>query len=219
MPNGVRLIIFGRQGAGKGTQCELLARHYGVPHISTGDMLRAAAQAGTPLGLEAKGFMDAGKLLPDEVMIGVVSERLGQPDATNGWLLDGFPRTRAQAEALAQVTADQPVGAAVDLDVPEAVVIDRISARRVCSQCGAIYSVDRPPTDGNCDRCGGAVIQRADDTPDSVRARLADYAAQTAPLLEYFDGEGLLIRVDGNQPTEQVFAALRAAIDAAVASN
>lgn len=210
-----RLIVFGRQGAGKGTQCERLAAHYGVPHISTGDMLRAAVRDGTEFGRKAKEFMDAGRLLPDDIMVGLVGERLGASDATAGWLLDGFPRTPGQADALTEVTGDAPFDLAVDLDVPEEVVVERLSSRRVCVDCGAIYSTTAPPTTPwVCDRCGGEVVQRADDTVEAIRARLADYASQTEPLKEWFDARGKLLVVDGNAPADEVTAALVAAIDA-----
>lgn len=207
--------MFGRQGAGKGTQCERLAAHYGVPHISTGDMLRAAVRDGTEFGRKAKEFMEAGRLLPDDIMVGLVGERLGASDATNGWLLDGFPRTPGQAEALGEVTGDAPFDLAVDLDVPEEVVVERLSSRRVCVDCGAIYSLDAPPTSlWVCDRCGGEVVQRADDTVDAIRSRLADYAAQTEPLKAWFDARGKLLVVDGNAAADDVTSALVAAIDA-----
>ncbi len=213
-----RLIVFGRQGAGKGTQCERLAAHYGVPHISTGDMLRAAVRDGTEFGRKAKEYMDAGRLLPDDIMVGLVGERLGASDATHGWLLDGFPRTPGQAEALGEVTGDAPFDLAVDLDVPEEVVVERLSSRRVCVECGAIYSVASPPaTPGVCDRCGGDVVQRADDTEDAIRSRLADYAKQTEPLKDWFDARGKLLVVDGNAPTDDVSAALITAVDARLA--
>ena len=215
MPSGHRLIIFGRQGAGKGTQSERLAAHYDIPHISTGDMLRAAVRDGTAFGLKAKEYMDAGKLLPDDIMVGLVAERLGQPDAAKGWLLDGYPRTPGQADALTEVTADAPFDVAVNLEVPESVVIERISSRRVCSNCGAIYSTSRPPTsDWTCDRCGGEVVQRDDDTEAAVRSRLADYQAQTAPLIQWFADRDALVTVDGDNDPDTVFAELVAAIDA-----
>ena len=215
MPSGHRLIIFGRQGAGKGTQSERLAAHYDIPHISTGDMLRAAVRDGTAFGLKAKEYMDAGKLLPDDIMVGLVAERLGQPDAAKGWLLDGYPRTPGQADALTEVTADAPFDVAVNLEVPESVVIERISSRRVCSNCGAIYSTSRPPTsDWTCDRCGGEVVQRDDDTEAAVRSRLADYQAQTAPLIPWFADRDALVTVDGDNDPDTVFAELVAAIDA-----
>jgi adenylate kinase len=214
MPTRPRLIVFGRQGAGKGTQCERLAAHYGVPHISTGDMLRAAVRDGTEFGRKAKEFMDAGRLLPDDIMVGLVGERLAQPDAAEGWLLDGFPRTPGQAEALVEVTGDTPFDLAINLEVPEDVVIERISSRRVCTNCGAIYSVGAPPTDPwTCDRCGGEVVQRADDTEEAVRARLADYNAQTAPLMSWFEARGALATVDGNDDPQVVTDNLVKVID------
>jgi len=215
MAAGVRLIIFGRQGAGKGTQCQRLVGHYGVPHISTGDMLRAAVRDGTEFGVKAREFMDAGKLLPDDIMVGLVAERLAQTDARGGWLLDGFPRTTGQAEALVEVTADAPLDLAVNLEVPEAVVVARISSRRVCSNCGAIYSTDRPPTNPwTCDRCGGEVVQRDDDTEESVRERLATYQDQTAPLIAWFASRAQLAEVDGDDDPDVVFDRLIVAIEA-----
>ena len=207
--------MFGRQGAGKGTQCERLAAHYHVPHISTGDMLRAAVRDGTEFGRKAKEYMDAGRLLPDDIMVGLVGERLGASDATRGWLLDGFPRTPGQAESLGEVTGDAPFDLAVDLDVPEEVVVERLSSRRVCVECGAIYSVSSPPASPwVCDRCGGEVVQRDDDTEAAIRSRLADYALQTEPLKEWFDARGKLLVVDGNAAADEVTAALVTAIDA-----
>lgn len=194
----VRLLVFGRQGAGKGTQAARLAERYGIPHISTGDMLRAAVKAGTEFGLRAKEIMDAGQLVSDEVMLGLVSERLQQPDAANGWLLDGFPRTPQQARDLQEIVGEGGIDLAIDLQVPEDVVVDRISSRRVCSNCGTIYSVDSPPAvDWTCDKCGGDVVQRDDDTEASVRKRLSLYNEQTAPLLAWFAEQGLLAEVDG----------------------
>lgn len=210
-----RLIVFGRQGAGKGTQCARLAAHYGIPHISTGDMLRAAVRDGTEFGLKAKEFMDAGRLLPDDIMVGLVAERLAQPDAAEGWILDGFPRTPPQADALAEVTGDHPVDLAVELEVPTEVVIERISSRRVCEQCGTIYSLSEPPSSPwTCDVCGGQVTQRADDTEEAVRARLADYEAHTAPLIDWFRSRDRLARVDGDRDAETVTADLVAVVDA-----
>jgi adenylate kinase len=214
----VRLLIFGRQGAGKGTQSARLAEHYGAPHISTGDMLRAAVANATPVGLEAQSYMDAGKLVPDSVMLGVVEERLNEPDVVaHGFLLDGFPRTVVQAEALVALT---PIDVAVDLDVPESVVLDRISSRRVCVGCGRIYSTSEPPAEPwVCDTCGAQVVQRADDTPDAVAKRLAAYATETLPTIEWFDGKGVLVRVDGLGTPDEVTERLVAAIDAATAGS
>lgn len=215
MTDGVRLIVFGRQGAGKGTQCARLAAHYGVPHISTGDMLRAAVRDGTEFGLKAKEFMDAGKLLPDDIMVGLVAERLAQHDARGGWLLDGYPRTPGQAEALASVSGDAPFTLAVNLDVPESVVIERISSRRVCaSDSSHIYSVQQPPAvPGVCDRCGGQVVQRADDTAEAVRERLDTYQQQTAPLIAWFEERDKLATVNGNDAPDVVTASLIATVD------
>jgi adenylate kinase len=209
----IRLVLFGRQGAGKGTQAVRLAERYGAPHISTGDMLRDAAAAGTAIGLEAKAYMDAGRLLPDDVMLGVVKERLAQADvAAHGFLLDGFPRTVPQAEALLGLT---PVDVAVNLEVPEDVVVERISGRRVCETCGAIYSVAAPPSrDWTCDRCGARVVQREDDTPEAVARRLAAYREVTVPTVEWFEARGLLVTVDGLGDPDEVSARLIAAIDA-----
>lgn len=209
----IRLVLFGRQGAGKGTQAVRLAERYGAPHISTGDMLRDAAAAGTAIGLEAKAYMDAGRLLPDDVMLGVVKERLAQADVeANGFLLDGFPRTVPQAEALLGLT---PVDVAVNLEVPEEVVVERISGRRVCEACGGIYSVAAPPArDWTCDRCGGRVVQREDDTAEAVARRLAAYREVTVPTVEWFESRGLLVTVDGLGDPDEVSARLVAAIDA-----
>ena len=208
-----RLVIFGRQGAGKGTQSERLAARYGTPHISTGDMLRAAVAAGTPLGLEAKSVMDAGGLVGDDIILGVVRERFAEADVqVNGFLLDGFPRTVVQAEGLAQFAT---IDVAIDLDVPEDIVLDRISSRRVCASCGAIYSVSMPPASGTtCDDCGGEVVQRADDTPESVSKRLAAYMSETVPTIGFYERAGLLVRVDGLGSPDEVAERLFAAIDA-----
>ena len=212
----VRLVLFGRQGAGKGTQSALLADRYGAPHISTGDMLREAVAAGTDFGRKAKEYMDAGQLLPDDVMLGVVEERLGADDVqAHGFLLDGFPRTVGQAEALLALT---PVDVAVDIDVPEDVVLDRISSRRVCESCGRIYSLAEPPSsDWTCDLCGGRVVQRDDDTPQAIRKRLDAYAASTVPTIDWFAAQGLLLRVDGVGSPDEVAARITTGVDARTA--
>jgi adenylate kinase len=210
----VRLLVFGRQGAGKGTQAVRLAERYGVPHISTGDMLRAAVKEGTEFGLQAKAIMDAGQLVSDDVMLGIISERLAQGDAARGWLLDGFPRTVQQAKDLAALVGDGGIDLAVDLDVAEDVVVERISSRRVCGNCGAIYSTTAPPTDPwTCDKCGGDVVQRDDDTEDAVRKRLAIYAEQTVPAVAWFGEQGLLVTVDGVGDVDEVAQRLADAID------
>lgn len=207
MSNGIRLVLLGRQGSGKGTQAVRLAERYGVPHISTGDMLRTAVKAGTEFGLKAKAVMDAGGLVSDEIMVGVVRERLNDPDAVeHGYVLDGFPRTEAQAHSLADITADRPLDVVLNLEVAEAVVMDRIIKRRVCRSCGRIYSVDNPPSaDWVCDNDGGDVVQRDDDTEDAVRQRLALYSAETLPLVGYYRSAGLLVDVDGTGGTDEVF--------------
>jgi adenylate kinase len=202
---GVRLVLLGRQGAGKGTQCVRLSRHYVVPHISTGDMLRAAVKEESDLGLKAAEIMAAGELVPDDIMIGIVQERLNQGDTTQrGYILDGFPRTVEQAEALAEITADRPLDVVIDLDVPKEAVLARLSRRRVCSDCGANYSVDAPPRYGLvCDNCGGDVVQREDDTPEAIENRLAEYERKTAPLIAWYRERQLLEVIDGlGQPDD-----------------
>ncbi len=214
---GVRMVIMGRQGAGKGTQAVRVGETCAVPHISTGDMLRAAVKAGTELGLRAKAIMDAGDLVPDEVMIGIVGERLQQPDAQRGWILDGFPRTVGQAEALAAITAEAPVDVVVELVVPNEVVVERLSARRTCDSCGTIYTADDPEiADGVCPKCGGTPVQRDDDKPDAILHRLEVYERDTAPLLGHYGALGLLEQVDGLGSADDVFARLLAVVDARV---
>jgi adenylate kinase len=207
---GARLIILGRQGAGKGTQCVRLSRHYVVPHISTGDMLRAAVREGTELGLMAKEVMDAGGLVGDEIMIGLVAERLSRPDAsTRGYILDGFPRTVAQAQALDKITEPRPIHVVIDLDVPREIVLERISSRRVCRDCGTNYTAtgnERQPW--ICDVCGGDVMQRGDDTPDAVNRRLDLYESQTSPLVQYYTTQARLAVVNGVGNPDHVFRRL-----------
>jgi adenylate kinase len=207
MASGVRLLVLGKQGAGKGTQAVRIARHYGVPHISTGDMFRAAAAAGTSFGLRANEYMTRGELVPDDVVIGVVAERLAKDDAQDqGFVLDGFPRTRVQAEELQRLLGPSGLDAAVDIDVPTDVVIDRISGRRVCATCGATYHVTAPPKKPwVCDKDGGDVVQREDDTPEAVSKRLEFYETDTRPLLDFYDGLGLLVTLDGVGEPDDVF--------------
>ncbi|MBN2622250.1 MAG: adenylate kinase [Acidimicrobiales bacterium] len=215
MTRGVRMVMLGRQGAGKGTQCVRLSRHYVVPHISTGDMLRAAVREGTELGLKAAELMAAGSLVPDDIMIGIVDDRLDCDDTTErGYILDGFPRTVDQAEALADITAARPLDVVVDLDVAKEVVLERLAGRRVCSDCAANYSLDKPPRYGwVCDNCGGDVVQREDDTPAAIEKRLSDYETKTAPLIAWYRERGLLEVVDGYGTADEVTARLLAAID------
>ena len=196
----MKLILLGAPGAGKGTQAEILSAKLSIPTISTGNILRAAIQAGTPVGLEAKSYMDAGKLVPDEVIIRIVAQRLAQDDCAKGFILDGVPRTIAQAEALDQagVTFDH----VVSIEISDAEIEERMGGRRVCSKCGASYHIKARPTktQGVCDACGAPVVQRADDKPETVRERLRVYHELTEPLKEYYAGKGLLRTVD-NQPT------------------
>jgi adenylate kinase len=207
---GARIIILGRQGAGKGTQCVRLSRHYVVPHISTGDMLRAVDREGTELGIAARLVMDAGGLVGDDIMIGLVEERLEKRDArSRGYILDGFPRTVTQARALDELTAEKPINVVIDLDVPREIVLERLSSRRVCRDCGTNYTAHGiAPSPWICDVCGGDVQHRPDDTPDAVNRRLDLYETQTAPLIEYFDKKDTLAVVNGVGNPDHVFARL-----------
>ena len=213
---GVRLVLLGRQGAGKGTQCVRLSRHYVVPHISTGDMLRAAVREGTELGRVAREIMDAGGLVGDDIMVGVVRERLSRPDArTRGYILDGFPRTVEQAIQLDAITSHRPLDMVIDLSVPRELVLARISSRRVCRDCGTNYVAPMSPrSTWLCEVCGGDVVQRDDDTPDAVNRRLDLYESQTSPLIEFYGSEGRLVVIDGVGDPETVFGRLTSAIDA-----
>ena len=212
---GARIVILGRQGAGKGTQCVRLSRHYVVPHISTGDMLRGAVREGTDLGRTAKEIMDSGGLVGDEVMIGIVDERLQRADArTRGYILDGFPRTVVQANALDEVAGDKPLDIVIDLFVAREVVIRRISARRVCRDCGTNYTasgMERQPW--ICEVCGGDVMQRDDDTPDAVNRRLDLYETQTSPLITYYESQSRMVVVDGVGDPDDVFGRLTTSVD------
>jgi adenylate kinase len=215
MTRGVRMVMLGRQGAGKGTQCVRLSRHYVVPHISTGDMLRAAVREGTDLGRKAAELMAAGELVPDDIMIGIVEERLDRGDTTQrGYILDGFPRTVDQADALDKITASRPLDVVIDLDVANEVVLSRLASRRMCDDCGANYSIQSPPKYGwVCDNCGGDVIQRDDDKPAAIERRLAEYEAKTAPLIAWYSERGLLAIVDGLGSTDAVLVRLVTTID------
>ena len=209
----VRLAIFGRQGAGKGTQSKLLAEHFNVPHISTGDIFRAAISAGTEIGLAAKAIMDRGDLVPDDVLRGIVAERLAQSDAADGWLLDGFPRTPTQADDLDEI-ADPALDLAINLEVPEDIVVERISSRRVCEANGHIYTAsDASAQNGVCDVDGSAVVQRDDDTESAVRHRLAVYADQTQPLLARYSQSNRLVTIDGVGDVADVAGRVVAAVN------
>lgn len=204
----MRLLLMGPPGAGKGTQAEMLTEKLQVPHISTGDMFRKAIKEGTELGKKAKEFMDQGKLVPDEVTVGIVKERLVELDCKNGFLLDGFPRTVAQAEALDDILDElnMELDAAVNIEVPREKLLERLTGRRICRNCGATYHVifNPPQVEGKCDVCGGELYQRSDDTEETVANRLDVYAEQTAPLIEYYKEKGLLKNINGDQEIKEV---------------
>lgn len=211
----MRLVFLGPPGAGKGTQARALAQEWGVPHIATGDMLRDAAAAGTPLGRQARAFMERGALVPDDVIIGLIAERLAEPDAKRGFVLDGFPRTIPQAEALDRLLAEREQGLdrVIYFDVSEDELLRRLTGRRSCPACQATYHVtaNRPRRPGVCDRCGTELVQRPDDREDTVRTRLKVYAEQTAPLLEHYRRRGVLATVAGVGAIEAVRDAVRRA--------
>jgi adenylate kinase len=212
-----RVAFLGPPGAGKGTQARELAQEWGVPQIATGDMLREAVAAGTPLGREAKRYMDQGALVPDEVVVGVMRERLAQADTARGFILDGFPRTIGQAEALTRMLRElgEELEAVVYFDVAEAELLRRLTGRRVCRQCGASFHLaSAPPArDGVCDRCGGELYQREDDGEATVAHRLGVYARQTAPLLDYYRERGLLQPIAGAGSVDAVRAAIRQVVE------
>jgi len=214
----MRLILLGPPGAGKGTQAKLLMDRFAIPQVSTGDMLRAAVKAGSPLGQEAKQYMNRGALVPDAVIIGLVRERLQQPDCPDGYILDGFPRTVAQAEALENTLAGlhASLDHVVSLEVPTEDLVLRIAGRRTCKSCGAMYHVRFSPSqrDGRCDSCGEPTYQRDDDQEETVRQRLTVYAEQTAPLISFYEARGLLRRVPGTGKIAEIFQRITAAVSA-----
>lgn len=216
----LNIILMGPPGAGKGTQSELIVKKYGIPHISTGDMFREAAASGTEVGKKAAEYMNAGKLVPDEVTIAIVKERLSKPDCANGYLLDGFPRTLVQADALKTLTNEisRPLTHVINLIADEDELINRIASRRVCPNtcCGASYNLvsKAPKVDGKCDLCGHDLILRDDDTPESFKVRLEAYKGKTYPLIEYYRQEGLLKEVDGLKAIDEVFASIVEVLEA-----
>lgn len=200
----------GLPGAGKGTQAEQIVETYGIPHISTGDMFRAAMKEGTDLGLQAKSFMDKGELVPDEVTIGIVRERLSKDDCGKGFLLDGFPRTVPQAEALEDILTqlEKTINYVVNIDVDQEILMERLTGRRICKACGATYHLvfNKPAQEGLCDRCGGELYQRADDNAETVQNRLDVNIKQAQPLLDFYETKGYLRNFNGQQDIKKVFA-------------
>jgi adenylate kinase len=196
--------MLGAPGAGKGTQAQKLAQHLSIPQISTGDMLRQAVSEGTPLGIEAKKYMDAGKLVPDDVVIGIVAERIKKPDCVRGFILDGFPRTIEQAQALDSIAKIDWV---INIDVPEDILVERITGRRSCKKCGAVYHVkyNPPAKEGICNVCGEKLYQREDDREDTVRKRVETYNKQTRVLIDYYARSGNLLNIDGNREIDAIF--------------
>lgn len=216
MNPGARIVILGKQGAGKGTQAVRLSRHYVVPHVATGDTFRAAVRSGSEFGRAARKYLDAGDLVPDEVVIGMVSERLTKDDTTHrGFILDGFPRTVTQAEALMDIVAPRALDVVLNLEIATTDVLSRLASRRVCTDCGANYSVvDNPPrVPGICDVCGGDVVQRDDDTEMAIRRRLDVYEKETAPLVHWFDKMRLLATVSGVGSPDEVTERLVAEVN------
>ncbi len=208
----MKIIMLGAPGAGKGTQAKMIAAKYGIPHISTGDIFRSNIKNGTELGKKAKEYMDQGLLVPDELTVDLVNDRLGQNDCQKGYILDGFPRTIAQAEALAAALAKrgEKPDYAIDVDVPDANIVERMSGRRACTGCGATYHVIHNPSKKGelCEVCGEPLVLRDDDKPETVQKRLTVYHEQTQPLIDYYKGQGILRTVDGTQPMDDVFAAI-----------
>ncbi len=211
------ILLMGPPGAGKGTQAERLVERYKIPHIATGDMFRAAVKNGTELGKEAKRYMDAGQLVPDEVTIGIVRDGIGKPECKTGFILDGFPRTGEQATCLDGILVGLGIvlNGVVDIVVPDGDLISRITGRRICRSCGATYHVQFNPSkvEGICDKCAGELYQRDDDKEETVKKRLEVYHSQTRPLIEYYKKKGLYIRIDGTQDIDKVFADVIASID------
>ncbi len=208
------LILLGAPGAGKGTQAEQICKHFSIPAISTGNIIREALKSGTEMGLKANAYTDAGKLVPDDVVIGIIRERLAKDDCQNGFILDGFPRTIPQAEALDSMGVR--IDKVIDIDVPDESIVNRMSGRRVCESCGASYHLlyKKPAVEGKCDLCAGTLVQRKDDHPDTVKARLNVYHEQTEPLKAYYEKQGKLFSVDGRGEIAAITAQIIAAVEA-----
>lgn len=205
----MNIVLLGPPGAGKGTQAKRMIDEYGIPQISTGDMLRAALKAGTELGLEAKKYMDKGELVPDSVVVGLVKERIQEPDCAKGYMLDGFPRNVSQAETLDGMLSElgQKIDHVVSIEVPDEELVKRLTGRRTCRDCGAGYHVmfDPPKKDGVCDKCGGELYQRDDDNETTVKSRLEVYNSQTKPLIDYYEGQSKIRGVDGVGDMAEIF--------------
>ena len=206
----MNIILLGAPGAGKGTEASLIVDEYKLPHISTGDIFRENIKNETPIGLQAKSYIDQGLLVPDEVTCKIVEERISREDCQNGYMLDGFPRTIAQAEALDKITNLDLV---INIDVDQTLLLDRVCGRRVCKDCGESYHVSKIGNETKCARCGGELYQRKDDNPETVQSRLEVYNAQTAPLIEYYSQKGLLFNVEGSVAPNQVFEAISKKLD------
>lgn len=210
----MKIIMLGAPGAGKGTQAKMIADKYGVPHISTGDIFRANIKNGTELGMEAKKYMDQGLLVPDELTVRILLDRVAQDDCKNGYVLDGFPRTIPQAEVLdSELTKlGDHIDYAINVDVPDENIVKRMSGRRACLTCGATYHIEHvpPKKEGICDVCGSELVLRDDDKPETVKNRLNVYHEQTQPLIDFYTEKGVLKTVDGTAPMEEVFAAITA---------
>ena len=208
----MKIIMLGAPGAGKGTQAKMIADKYGVPHVSTGDIFRANIKNGTELGMEAKKYMDQGLLVPDELTVKILLDRVSQPDCKNGYVLDGFPRTIPQAEVLDKALAElgESIDYAIDVDLPDENIVKRMSGRRACVSCGATYHVVHvpPKKEGICDRCGSELILRDDDKPETVKNRLDVYHKQTQPLIDFYTKKGVLKTVDGTVDMQDVFKAI-----------
>ncbi len=205
----MHILLMGPPGAGKGTQAANLVKEFGIPHISTGDMFRAAIKEGTELGKQAKACIDAGNLVPDEITIGIVRERLAKDDCKKGFILDGFPRTIEQADALKEILSDLGLSlkSVVNITVPASDLVERAVGRRICKSCGATYHIKFSPskTEGVCDECSGELYQRADDTEETMKNRLSVYEAQTKPLIDYYQKAGVYLEIDGRQDIDKVF--------------
>ena len=218
MVDEMKIIMLGAPGAGKGTQAKMIADKYGVPHISTGDIFRANIKNGTELGMEAKQYMDKGLLVPDELTVKILLDRVAQEDCKNGYVLDGFPRTIPQAEVLDRALTElgDKIDYAIDVDVPDENIVKRMSGRRACLACGATFHIEHvpPKQEGVCDRCGKELVLRDDDKPETVQNRLKVYHDQTQPLIEFYSGKGILRTVDGTKPMQEVFDSITAVLGA-----